>query len=185
MQYLYVAVITDILLIIASIVFAVKKHLPHQDNELCRLSETKMTVVLGFLMAAVGVAIAYMKILDPTLAGEDKSSYLFVSGFSVICALGAVFTVLFTYVKVMIAFSDKLCYVSFVGKEKSIAWNDITGITGRPMSKSIKITATDGSVITVNGSYGQYKKFVETIQDCVKPLRGKELLENLERRMNF
>lgn len=185
MTVLIAAAVLDAALALAGILFTVRRRLPAQPDELCRIGETKMTLVLGALMALLSVFMLYSKFNDASVAGTGADSWVFVGALSVLCMAGAAFTLPFTLVKTVVAFPDHALYRSVLGEEKTISWKQVAGMKSGMLSKSLKITAADGTVITVNGDTAQYKKFVAAIKDLVRPAAGRELLENLESRMRF
>ena len=185
MTVLIAAAVLDAVLALAGILLTVRRRLPAQPGELCRIGETKTTLVMGALLAVLSVFMLYGKYANAAVAGTGADSWLFAGALSVLCMAGAAFALPFTLVKTVVAFPDHVVYRSVLGAEKRIDWKQVTGMKTGMLNKSLRITAADGTVITVNGDTGEYKKFVSAAKELVKPASGRRLLEDLEARMRF
>lgn len=156
-----------------------------KDKGLACLGETWMTAVLGLMLVAMGFAVCAMKLIDPTVGGEEESSYLFVAGFNLVCQLLGCFALLFTYVKKVIAFEDHLLVISTFGKDREVLWKDIVKVEKAVTSRTIKLTDKDGRVVSVNGSAKAFARFADIAKEKIRPRQGKELLNQVESRLRI
>lgn len=185
MEFLYGALAACAVLALFTLGFALKKQIPKTADEVVRLSETAMTALLGAMLLALGIALPLLKLWDPTAAGTDQGSYLFVAGMSVLCAATGCFAFLYTFVKKVIALPDGILCVTFWGRQTRIAWQDVDRLDTPLLSKSVKVCAKNGDCFTVNGAPKAYHTFLELAKQKLRPVQGKELLDKVEEKLRY
>lgn len=178
---LYASAALSLVLLIGTAVLAVRSQ--PKDYGLVCLRETWMTTVLALMLIALGLAVCAMKLIDPTLAGEEADSWWFAAGFNLVCQLLGDFTLLFALVKKVVAFDDRILVISVLGKRREVAWEDVTRVEKSPMSRSVKLTDRRGDTISINGESRDYAKFAQLAKDKIRPAQGRELLEQVESRL--
>lgn len=178
---LYISFAAAAVIFVATIVLIIRNRC--EDDGLLCVKETPLTAVMGLMLIALGVWMVYLKLTDPTIAGEDRDSYLFVAVFSLICHLMGDFCLLFTFVKRVVVFDDYLEDCSVIGTRRSLRWNEIVKVDKPVTRKAFKLCGRDGSVITVAGTDKAYKEFAEIAQDKIKNSQGKDLLRVVENRL--
>lgn len=182
-KILYASYAAAVVLLIATIVLIFRNRC--QDDGLLRVSEPLFTAVMGLLIIAMGFWINSLKLNDAAIAGTDRSSYLFVAGFSLMCQLMGDFTLLFTFVKRVVLFNDCLEECSFLGKRRRILWKDIIKVERPVTRKAFKLTDKDGNVITVGGSDKTLKEFSDIAKEKINASEGKDLLRRVENRLSY
>ena len=166
---IYASIALSLVLLAGTAVIAVRSQ--PRDYGLVCLRETWMTTVLALMLIALGLAVCAMKLIDPSLAGEEADSWWFAAGFNLVCQVLGDFTLLFALSKKVVAFADRIETISVVRVEKA------------PMSRSVKLTDRQGNVISINGESRDYAKFAQLAKEKIRPAQGRELLEQVESRL--
>lgn len=178
---LYVSCAAAAVLLAGTIVLCVRNRC--EDDGLLCVKETPITAVMALMIIAMGVWLVYLKLTDPTIAGEDRDSYMFVAVFSLICHLMGDYCLLFTFVKRIVVFDDHLEETSILGVRRSLRWNEIVKVEKPVTRKAFKLRAKDGSAITVAGTDKAFREFAQIAQDKIKSSQGKDLLNVVENRL--
>ena len=178
---LYISGAAAMVLFVATIVLILRNRCG-DDGLLC-VKETPFTAVMALMIIAMGVWLIYLKLTDPTIAGEDRDSYLFVAVFSLICHLMGDFCLLFTFVKRIVVFDDHLEDCSVFGQRRTLCWNEIVKVEKPVTRKAFKLHGKDGRVVTVSGTDKAFKEFADIARDKIKGSQGKDLLNVVENRL--
>lgn len=178
---LYASGAAAVVLLIATIVLCVRNRC--EDDGLLCVKEPAFTAVMALMIIAMGVWLIYLKLTDPTIAGEDRDSYLFVAVFSLVCHLMGDYCLLFTFVKRVVVFDDHLDDCSSFGVHRTLRWNEIVKVEKPVTRKAFKLRARDGSAITVAGTDKAFREFAQIAQDKIKSSQGKDLLNVVENRL--
>ncbi len=178
---LYLALAAGIAMLAATVAFTVKKR--SHDYKALYIRETWMTAVLGVMMIALGFFFPAAKLMDATLAGTDASSYWFVIGFSLLCHVMGDFTLLFTLVKCIALYEDRVVEHSFLGQETTIYWSDVVKVD-KPMMRSCYVLKDrQGNSISAGGDNKALKTFAEFARPRIKAAGGVNLLSQVEHRL--
>ena len=180
-KILYASLAAAVILLIAAIVLMVKNRCT--DPGLVCVRETWMTAVMGVMLMAMGVFITVMKLTDPSVAGTDKSSYWFVAVFGLLCHLLGVFMLLYTFVKRIVLFEDRIEDCSPFGITRTMYWGDIVQVEKPVTRKAYILTDRDGNTISVSGDSKASKAFVDFARTKIKSAQGTNLLHHVERRL--
>lgn len=178
---LYVSCAAAVALLAGTIVLCVRNRC--EDDGLLCVKETPITAVMALMIIAMGVWMVYLKLTDPTIAGEDRDSYMFVAVFSLICHLMGDYCLLFTFVKRIVVFDDHLEETSIFGRRRSLRWTEIVKVEKPVTRKAFKLRAKDGSVITVAGTDKAFREFADIARDKIRSSQGKDLLNVVENRL--
>lgn len=180
-KILYASLAAAVVLLIAAIVMMVKNRCT--DDGLVCVRETWMTAVMGVMLVAMGVFITVMKLIDPAVAGTDESSYWFVAVFGLLChGLGA-FMLLYTFVKRIVLFEDRIEDCSPFGITRTMYWDDIVQIEKPMTRKAYVLTDRDGNTVSVSGDSKASQAFVDFARTRIKSAKGTNLLYQVERRL--
>ena len=180
-KILYASLAAAVVLLIAAIVLMVKNRCT--DEGLVCVRETWMTAVMGVMLVTVGVFITVMKLTDPSVAGTDESSYWFVAVFGLLCHLLGVFMLLYTFVKRIVLFEDRIEDCSPFGITRTMYWGDIVQVEKPVTRKAYILTDRDGNTISVSGDSKASKAFVDFARTKIKSAQGTNLLHQVERRL--
>ena len=178
---IYASIALSLVLLAGTAVIAVRSQ--PRDYGLVCLRETWLTTVLALMLIALGLAVCAMKLIDPSLAGEEADSWWFAAGFNLVCQVLGDFTLLFALSKKVVAFADRIETISVLGKRREVAWEDVVRVEKAPMSRSVKLTDRQGNVISINGESRDYAKFTQLAKEKIRPAQGRELLEQVESRL--
>ncbi len=148
------------------------------EGELLRLSETRFTAVMGGMAIAMGFFIICMKYLNTSLVGNDLTSYIFVGIFAVGCTLVGCGILFYTFIQKVIAYEDKIVFVSILGKSRELYWKEIVEIKTTFISNKVTLIGNK-SKIYVGGEPKKYKEFLKIAKKKIKPEVGSEVLQNL------
>lgn len=180
-KILYASCAAAVILLIATIAMIVKNRCA--DTGLVCLRETWMTAVIGAMLIIIGFWVVPLKLIDPEVAGTDETSYWFVAGFGLLCHLLGDFSLLFTFVKRVVLFEDRVENCSAFGRCKTLYWADIVKVE-KPMTRqAFRLTDKDGNIISVSGSSKACKQFVDFAKTKIKAANGSNLLHQVEHRL--
>lgn len=157
--------------------------LPRGENPRVCVRETGATILLGAMLCALGIAVCILKLRDPTVSGTEESSYLYLSGASLLCELLGCYAVLFGAVKRILAYDDRVEYVSPFGTRKVIPWTEVVRCDKAVVGRTVKLISADKTVITVSGEPKQCEKLLEFTKNKTRKLSGRELLRQAEARI--
>lgn len=178
MTILLISTIVCTVLIAATIILLAIRQPKKQDGELLRLSEPTVTAVMGVMMIAMGFSILYMKSVNATIAGTDLTSYLFVGGFAVVCVAISCGTLFFTFLKKIIAFEDKVVFVTISGQLKELRWIDITEVKVPILSNKVTLIGNNAR-FSLGGDPKTYKVFLQIAKKKIKPVVCSDVFEKL------
>lgn len=179
---IYFSLLACTIVIMGGIILLKFKNVKKTDDTLAVLQEASFTALLGIFSMALAYCLLIMKIIDPSMAGNDGMSYLFIALFAFICALSGTFVILWTFLKNAIAYKDKLLLVSFLGTQREMRWCDVNQIKVPMLSKKITFVTSDASY-SVFGAPKQYKKFIEVVHSNTGHAVGSDALENFLKRL--
>lgn len=181
-KFLYLTLAAGAALLAAAVALIFKRRC--KDKGILCIRETWMTAVLGLMIIALGFAFPVLKLMDGTLAGTDPNSYWFVMGFSVLCHLMGDFALLFTCLKCSVLFEDRAVEYSPFGDQSVIYWEDIVRVEKPLMKSAYMLTDRNGNTIQVSGDKKASARFIEFAREKVKNASGKDLLHQVEHRLN-
>lgn len=184
MTLLLISAVICIGLIVATSILITTKEPKKQKGELMRLSETKATSALGVLIIAMGFFILWMKYTNPAIAGSDQTSYLFVSGFAVLCMAVGCGMMLYTFLKKVVVLEDGIVFVNLLGGNKRMAWREITELKVPPLTNKLTLIGHH-THFTVGGEAKAYKAFLKIAKEHIKPEVSSDTLGNLLNRSLF
>ncbi len=180
-KILYASCAVAVILIIVTVAIIIKNRCT--DTGIVCIRETRMTAVIGVMLIALGFFFVYLKLTDASIAGIDTNSYWFVAGFSLLCYTLGEFALLFTFVKRVVLFEDRIEDCSFLGKRKTLYWADIIKVERPMMKKAFVLTDRDDNVISISGDNKACNKFVEIAKTKVMEDNGTSLLQQVEHRL--
>lgn len=179
MEYLnYISIAISVLIICIGIFLIMKKNKYDTENVLAVVTEVKATMVLAVMCAVVALFINISKIMDSSIAGNSPSSYYFTAIFGILAALITVYLIAWTYLKKVIAYSDKVEFISVFGQKDEMKWKDVRTVKTVMLSKK-SVFKTDTDSFSVLGDMKMYKHFIEIAKDKVRPSSAKEALSDL------
>lgn len=178
---LYISCAAAAVLLIVTIVLCIRNRC--EDEGLLCVKEIPLTAMMGLMMIVLGVWMVYLKLIDPTVAGTDRDSYLFVAVFSLVCHLMGDFCLLYTFVKRVVVFNDRVEECSAFGKRRTMYWTEVVKIEKPVTRKAFKLHDKVGNVITVSGADKAYKEFADIAKDKIKSSQGRDLLNVVENRL--
>lgn len=184
MTILLATAVLDSVLLLAALLFGIKRQPPRQEGELMRLAETKVTALMGILMIAMGYLILYEKYIDPQIAGSDPVTYFYVAGFSLICVVFGIGIMAFTFLRKIIVNEKDLVFVTFWGKKKKLEWKEIKELKVPPLTNKLTLIGRK-TQFTVGGESKAYKEFLKIAKEKIKKEVGSDTLQNLLNRSLF
>ncbi len=179
----YASLALTVVILAASVVL-IARNQPSDKGLIC-LCETWMTAVMGGMLVLMGIVLCVTKLVDPSVAGEDRTSYLAVAGLNVVCQGLGGFCLLFAFVKKVIAFDDHVLTISSFGKRREVLWKDIVKVEKPVLSRAVKLTDKNGGTFTVSGGTKAYARFAELAKQKIRPREGKALLDQVESRLRL
>lgn len=180
-KMLYAAIAVAVLLLAGTVFLCVKKR-TEGLSDVC-VQEDWMTAVMGAMAIALGIWIAVMKLQDGSLSGTDEASYWYIAGFCLACNLMGDFMLLYTFVKRVELYEDRVESVSALGKVTTLRWNQIVQVKKPMMGRNTKLISEDGTVISVGGSPKACDAFVEYARPKINSAQGGDLLKHVENRL--
>ena len=181
-KFLYLSLAAGAILLAAAIALIFKRRC--RDTGILCIRETWMTAVLGLMLIVLGFAFPVLKLMDSTLAGTGDQSYWFVAGFAIVCHLMGDFVLLFTCIKCSVLFDDRAVEYSPFGDQSVIYWEDIVRVEKPLMKSAYLLTDRNGNTVSVSGDKKASAQFVEFAKEKVKNASGKDLLHQVEHRLN-
>lgn len=181
---LLTSAVVDTVLLVGTILQLTQNVSPRQPGELMRLLEPKVTAFMGALLIAMGYFILIMKYLNPTIAGNDQVSYIYVGGFSLICVGFGCGIMFYTFLKKVIVTEDRLIFVDMFGKRKEMYWKEITQVKVPTLTNNLTLIGREARY-TVKGEPKAYKEFLKIAKEKIRKEIGSDTLENLLNRSLF
>jgi hypothetical protein len=176
MPILLISAVIAIAVILSAIVLIRVRQPKQQEGELLRLAETSFTAVMAVMMIALAFFILYMKFNNSSLGGTGSTSYYFVAGFAVLCATAGSGILLFTFLKKIIAFEDRVASVSIFGEIDELRWNEITEVKVTPLSNKITLIGKN-TRMAAGGEPKSYKEFLKIANKKIKHAVIGDMLE--------
>lgn len=180
-KILYAAIAVAALLLAATVYFCIKKR-PEGLSEVC-VQEDWMTAVMGAMIIVLGILFAVMKLRDPALSGSDAMSYWYIAGFCVIGNLVGDYMLLYTFVKRVELYDDRVESVTAFGYVTTLRWGQIVQVKRPMMGRSTKLIGTKGTVISVSGSPKACDAFVDFARPKINSSQSGNLLKHVENRL--
>lgn len=181
-KFLYIGIAAGAVLLAATVAMILKRRC--KDTGMLCIRETWMTAVLGLMVIALGFALPVMKLVDPSLMGTESTNVWYVIGFGLACHLVGDFALLFTFVKCTVLYKDRAVEYGSFGDQHVIYWEDVVRVE-KPMMKSAYVmTDRNGKTVTVSGDKKASQQFVDFAKEKVKNASGKDLLHQVEHRLN-
>lgn len=180
-KILYASLAAAVVLLAAAIVLIVKNRCT--DPGLVCVRETWLTAVMGVMLIAMGIFITVSKLIDPNIAGTDERSYWFVAVFGLLCHLLGAFMLLYTFVKRIVLFEDRIEDCSPFGITRTMYWGDIVQVEKPLTRKAYVLTDRDGNTVSVSGDSKASKEFVDFARSRIKSAKGTNLLYQVEHRL--
>lgn len=166
----------------ASLVLVAKNAKKPDKSALAVLREAPVTVIFSPFLLAVAVLVAVARALDPTVGGEGVQAVWMTAALVLICAAGAGFVLLFTYVRRAVAYPDRLEVRDVLGRTRTLAWKEITEVRTSVTSKRVTLRA--GSLtVSLNGDPSVYRDFVQQLYNHVPAQVGSDTLGQLLQRL--
>ena len=182
-KILYASIALAVLLLAGTIVLCIKKR-PEGLSDVC-VREDWMTAVMGTMIMALGIWFVVMKLQDPALSGSDATSYWYIAGFCVLGNLVGDFMLLYTFVKRVELYEDRVESISAFGKVTSLSWDQIVQVKKPMMGRSTKLVSSDGTVISVSGAPKACDAFVDYARPRINSNQGSNLLKHVENRLKI
>jgi len=184
MLILLISAVGSVILILAASILIIAGQPQKQEGELMRLSETAFTGLMGGMIIAVGFFLLYAKYANPAVAGTDHTSYIFVGCFALMSVAIGCGIMPYTFVKKIIAFEDRVLYITILGKHKELYWDKITEIKVPLLSNKATIIG-ENTRFSVGGEPKAYKKFIKIVQNKIGYKVGSDVFEKLLNRFMF
>lgn len=160
MSLIYISAVLCTALFVLVGIWIKHKQPERTGGELARVAEIPETGIMGVLLALLAYFLLLAKFFDPSTAGTDETSYRFVAGFAVICAMAASEVLLAAFVKKAIAYEDKLVYIRSFGANSTMRWADITQVKVSTLGRKVTFVA-GANAIGVDGAKKEYLKFLK------------------------
>lgn len=180
-KILYASIAVAVLLLAGTIFLSIKKR-PEGLSDVC-VREDWMTAVMGAMVIVLGIWFAIMKLQDPALSGSDATSYWYIAGFCVVGNLVGDFMLLYTFVKRVELYEDRVESYSALGKCTTLSWSQIVQVKKPMMGRSTKLVSSDGTVISVSGAPKACDAFVDYARPRINSAQGSNLLKHVENRL--
>lgn len=145
--------------------------------------EDWMSAVMGAMVIVLSACFAVMKLYDPALSGSDDTSYWYLAGFCLVGNLMGDFLLLYTFVKRVELYEDRVESVSAFGKVTKLEWKQIVQVKKSMMGRSTKLIGKDDTVISVSGSPKACDAFVDYARPKVRAAQGSNLVKHVENRL--
>lgn len=180
-KILYASIVLAVLLLAGTIYFCIKKR-PEGLSDIC-VREDWMTAVMGAMIIVLGMWFVIMKLQDPALSGSDAMSYWYIAGFCVLGNLLGDYMLLYTFVKRVELYDDRVESVTAFGYVTTLRWGQIVQVKKPMMGRSTKLIGTRGTVISVSGSPKACDAFVDYARPKINSAQGGNLLKHVENRL--
>lgn len=178
---LYASILLGTIVLIVASVICIKA--PKQEGYVFCFEETKASFGLTILAIGIGYGFMIYKIIKPDLGGSDTQSYIMTALVGFLAVVLAAYTILHTMNKKIYVYEDYLLVVDAFARVKKIPWEDINRIERPGLQRAARFTCTDGVVFTVSGANKNYKKFMNFIRPKLKGIKGKKLIQQIERNL--
>lgn len=182
-KILYASVALAVLLLAGTIFLSIKKR-PEGLSDVC-VREDWMTAVMGAMVIVLSFWFAIMKIQDPALSGSDATSYWYIALFCVVGNLAGDFMLLYSFVKRVELYEDRVESVSAFGKVTTLGWGQIIQVKKPMMGRSTKLVSSDGTVISVSGAPKACDAFVDYARPRINSSQSGNLLKHVENRLKI
>ncbi len=181
--YLYLSAAGCVLALAATIALIVVKHPRRAGTEQVVVTETPYTLIMALFLVALAVAVLVMNTTGYPVGGDSANSYTFAATFSFMCVLMGCYTLLYTFMKRVVADNAGMVVVDLLGRPKTVAWNEVTKVKTATMTKAITFITADDH-FTVNGEGKRYGKFVDLAYRHVPAAVGSDALGAMSGRLN-
>ncbi|MGI6622791.1 MAG: hypothetical protein GX227_05490 [Clostridiaceae bacterium] len=182
MMQLILSFIAITLFLVISIVLIVRKRYRKDGRELAIVSEIPETMVFGCMLVIVGYALLLAKYYNPSVAGNDLSSYNFVAILAAICGISGSQILLSTFVKKAVAYPDRFVVITMFGFKREFSWRSVTEVKTTPISLRVTFTVSNESV-SINGRGKEYGEFIRTAREKIPATVGSDVLGRLYNRI--
>jgi hypothetical protein len=165
--------------IISTGILLLTKRCGPKPEELFRIHETPLTAALGAaLWAEAGIVLYFLFTHPERLAPSAQSklnAYIFLFASAVLgCGM-----ILYSFVKVILVFDDRVTYISIFGSDSTLKWNEIDEVKAT-QSKRLTLYQKDGIHFTVGGKPAPYHRFIKLACKKIPPEAGEDILASLK-----
>lgn len=167
----------------ATAYFLAAKRTPPQ-GELLRVTEPPMTALLGLALWLEAGIVLFFLLTQPNHVAVSQqgriNAYLFLLASA---ALGGAM-ILYSFVKVILVFPDRVVYVSWFGQQETLRWEEIDEVKAT-QSKRLTLIHRGGTQFTVGGRMDAYREFVKLAGKKIPPEAGEDILAGLKKRLKL
>jgi len=181
---LIMSALVGVILMLLTAFLIYKRQPEKQADELLRLSETSVTAVLGGMLIVLGFFVLYQKFNNPNLAGNDENTYLIIGAFALISVALGCGVLLYSFLKKIIAYQDKVVLITFLGQYKEMYWKEITEVKASILSNKATLSGNNCK-ITLGGEPKKYKEFLKIAKKKIRPEISSDVFERLLNRSLF
>ena len=183
MIWLILSAIASLAIIIGSIVFTIKHQPKKVGKVVVVMKEPLVNLMMPVMLIALCGALLYLGMTGYKVEGGEEMPLDTVSLVAVMCALVSAYGILFTLLKQVVAYKDKVVIVNLIGREKTILWEQVTKVKTRPMTK--KVTFYVGhEPYSMNGAMEPYKKFIALANRNISTMVAGDALESIDNQIN-
>ena len=180
-KLLYLSMAAGTAALIFSVMLAVR--VPKQAPCVFKIEETKTIFGMTLLSVLLGYGVEIYKIYDPSVGGTEKGSYGMIAVIGFAAILIAAYTVMYTLIKKIYVYDDRLVVIDELARIRTVYWGDIVSVERPGMQRAAKFTCADDYSFTVSGANRKYKQFMNYLEPRLKSSREKNLLKNIEKNL--
>lgn len=158
---------------------AVAKRGGPEQGELFRIRETPMTAAMGLALWVEAFFLLYVLLTRPDQLAPSVRSRINAYLFLVVSAVLGGAMILYSFVKKILVFDDRVTYVSALGQRKTLRWDEIDEVRVT-QTKRLTLLKKGGVQFTVGGRTEAYRRFIKFASKKVPPEAGEDVLAGLK-----
>ncbi len=171
-------------ILIAALFLLFTRRTPRREGELLRIYEPRITAALGVALFVEAGIVLYFLLTQPERVASSYTGQVNACIFLLASTAFGAAAFLYSFVKVVIVFEDRVVYVSILGREKSLRWGEIDKIK---LTQSRRLTLLDreGEGFAVGGAASAYREFVRFASKKIPAEAGEDILAGLRTSMKL
>ncbi len=165
--------------VIGTGIFVLMKKCDLQPGEVLRIRETPLTAVLGFALWVEAGIVLYFLFTRPEQLAPSAQSKLNTYIFLFASAAFGCGMVLYSFVKVILVFDDRITYISIFGVASTLKWDEIDEVK-TTQSKRLTLYQKGGTRFTIGGKTDPYHRFIKLACKKIPAEAGEDVLAGLK-----